>query len=1408
VSPQVLLSLFCAAAFSPLIAAEAGISATAAVAGVGVLSSIGGGVLGEIINSKMDRLRRAGGEQSAPADVEREVAGDIQRVLAAGDVSAQVLSAEIAAALRKIDAGGTALREAVKTGNEQVRHNLVAAIGRLSTAFDDMQFLLSDIAVAAAEIQVAQDSQAAQLRVIIDRVGWAATEARLTREEAATWRRGSGDAGSAGPRWIRGCPYRGLRPFDESDAEVFYGRERVIAELIGKVAGQMSEKGILVVTGASGAGKSSLLRAGLIPALARGLQLEGSQFWPRVVITPTRNPVSELATHLAALSGLDAVAIRDALARRPGDAHMTVRQAIMAATARNMPPGLMSAQRLLLVIDQFEQVFTVTLEEAQAFITALCAAASSPVGSDQHPPALVVIAVRGDFLDRCAAHPELAGSLGNRQFIVGPMTETELRLAITAPAEAAGLQIDPSLTGTILSDLRVAGDGNAAGVLPLLSQAMLLTWNNREGVRLTSRGYGQSGGVSHAVQVSADGVYDSLPTRQQELAKHMFRFMVATSRDGRPTRRPLTRDSWHVENPWSDPRDVDAVLEAFADQRLILLDRGTAQIAHDALLSAWPRLRSWLEEDQANWALYAQLSDDVAAWDGNGRDPSFLYRGTQLAAFRQAAARWETSAERYPSVTATQRTFLDISERGAARGRRQRQVLAGTLVVLLIASVVGAFVATAAAKSANRQRDLANQQRNLAVSGQLAVRSEALDAADPVTASLLAAAAAHFDLTPQVRDSLLDVAAQPERAVLTAGSGLESVQAFSPDGRMLATASGGDIVLWDVVTHHRIGRSLPDGSSIEMLAFGAGGGLLTSFDEHGTARIWNVASHREIGLPLKTAGKIAALGFAHGKAILAGVTGPDLDTVQFWDLTAHRQTGTPVSTHGNSILSLTLSPDGTLLAAATQAGGQVWEVASGTQLPSPARAGPAEVDHVAFSPDGKILATVNGAGAVLSQTATGQQIGSVMRFQGGMFPVVAFGPDGTMLATAGITGGAILWDLADHKQAGVFQTGASQVDSLAFSPDGKTLATVDQAGQAQLWDTATWHQTGKPIVIGNDTSIAVNTEAISPDSKILAISEDSGVVELRDTATQRQLAVLTPAATGNSGLGGAITFSPDGKMLAVGNTNGTVQLWSVATRQPAGPSLHFRGTTGTGPLAFSPTGRILAGVTSGGVQLVNIDTGQQIGPTMSVKNNNHDGIGTIAFSPDGKTLATTTTYKAQLWDTATQRELDTFQIGHPFVVGNGYEQLGAVAFSPNGKILAAATAGTIQLWDMTSRRRLGAPLNLGTQAGYTAALAFSPSGNFLAVAINESTSLFDVNTHERIGTSLTPAPIINNEVSRLIISPSGRTLAAAGMKAAWLWDITLPADPIAAACSIAGRSLTRSEWNSYISSEPYQKVCG
>lgn len=852
-SPTLLLSLLCASALGPVIAVAGGVTGAVA-AGIGVLSSVGGGVLGDLVSDTVNRLRRQGKPPSQD-ELEVEVAKEIERVLDAGNVNAQALRVEIAAVLRVIDVGGIALRAAVEAGDEQLRSDIVLVMGELGTGFDEMRFLLNGIERAAGEIQERLDSQDMKLQLLVDQNSQQLTQARLTREaiRLISLRSRAGDLNSAipsdgGPRWPAGSPYRGLLPFDEAHAEVFYGRERLTAELCGKIARRLAAPSIVIVTGASGAGKSSLLRAGLLPALARGLQLPASADWLRLVITPTGQPLTELATHLAALAGADAATLRVRLANDPAETRVAVHQAVVAEAHRQGTGQQVDGldRRLVLIVDQFEQIFTLCLDEGgeaerRAFIAALYAAATGTTGSA--PPALVIIAVRGDFWDRCAAFPEIAEALQDGQFVVGPMTQSDLRLAITGPADAAGLQVDSALTEMIVSDLGSARVQDTTGILPLLSQAMLLTWENREGDRMTVRSYDQTGGISHAVQASADAAYAALPAGQRVLARELLRTMTVTDSNGRSARRPVAIADLYRHSPGADRSGTDAILEAFASRRLIVLSDGTAEIAHDALLEAWPLLRAWLEEDQASWILHSQLIEDAAEWHDNHRDNSFLYRGTKLEAVQRAADGWTSNLARYPALTSTQSAFLEAGQHAETVRGRRLTIFASALVFLLLASLVGGGLAVAADKTAN-------QQRTLAVFRQLLAQSESLDSTDPVTASLLAAAAWHIDPDAQARVALLDALAQPERAVLTTSpAGLDV--AFSPDGSILATASTyGGAQLWDTSTHREIGAPLARQSRVTAVAFSPNAKILATDDTTGTVQLWEVSTRRPIGSPI------------------------------------------------------------------------------------------------------------------------------------------------------------------------------------------------------------------------------------------------------------------------------------------------------------------------------------------------------------------------------------------------------------------------------------------------------------------------------------------------------------------------------------------------------------------------------
>ncbi|MGW1055789.1 nSTAND1 domain-containing NTPase [Streptomyces sp. NPDC002521] len=403
-------------------------------------------------------------------------------------------------------------------------------------------------------------------------------------------------------------PYVGLAAFQPEDADRFFGRETLTRQLLDKVADQR----FLGVFGASGVGKSSLLRAGLIAQLRRSAADQ-----PVIVMTPGPHPIEECAVQLSGLTGQSAAALRAELRADAANLHLRVRQAL--ADRRDTD--------LVLVIDQFEEIFTVCrdAQERELFINALITATHTPTSRSR-----VVIGLRTDFYAHCAHYPELAGALQDGQILVGPMTTDQLRRAIAQPAVRLGYTVETSLLVALVADS--AGE---ASVLPLLSHALLATWRRRRGNTLTLAGYQAAGGIQHALAHTAEAAYRALTGDEQALAKDLLLRLVALAGDpgdGEDTKRRISRD----ELP-ADPR-VGNVLERFATARLITLDGDRIQITHEALIRCWSRLRDWLTTNRANLHLHRHLTEAADDWEALDRDPGELYRGTRLERARQLAA--------------------------------------------------------------------------------------------------------------------------------------------------------------------------------------------------------------------------------------------------------------------------------------------------------------------------------------------------------------------------------------------------------------------------------------------------------------------------------------------------------------------------------------------------------------------------------------------------------------------------------------------------------------------------------------------------------------------------------------------------------------------------------------------------
>jgi len=886
-------------------------------------------------------------------------------------------------------------------------------------------------------------------------------------------------AENAGPRpaAVTGCPYRGLAAFGEQDAGWFFGREAATGQVLGRMSRLLDGPGVLVVSGASGAGKSSLLRAGVLPRIREdGLAAApGAAWWPCVVFTPTRAPLDELALRVAPLAGADASAVRRGLAADPAWFALTARQAALARPHR--PPGTNGSMaerdqpsrqgRLLLMVDQFEELFTQCADEGQrrAFITALHAAATTGQGPDQAPAALVVLGVRADFEARCADYPQLAGPVQDR-YLVTAMTGRQLRMAITEPAKKAGSKADGDLVEVLLAEVSTGQPGAfGAGVLPLLSHALDQAWRSRAGQVLTLADYERTGGIDGAVAASAQRAYDGLTPAQQAAARQVFTRLTTTSDDGVDSADRATRAELTDGKSTDEIQDVEAVLEAFAAERLLTLAAGTVEISHVVLLTAWPLLRdSWLADTHADRIVRSRLHATAAEWARHARDRSYLYSGSLLAAAAGTAARIGADPARYPPLSQTERDFLHASSHAQRRTVRRRQAaIAGLLALTLTALTAGIAVhnaATAARNAATAARNAATarHQHAVALSRQLATESLYIDGTDPVTARQLAVAAWAVSPTSQAASAMTTLLAeQQQTGILPAGPSTVSGVAFSPGGKLLASASlDGTVRLWNPATGHLVGAVLhatPHATGARNgaleVAFSPDGKLLASAGADGTVRLWNPATRQPIGAPLDA------------------------------------QTG---------VTSVAFSPDGKLLASAGGDGAvRLWNLATGqlvATLYASARNG---VSGVAFSPDGRLLASAGGDGTVrLWNPATGRPVGALHASAQGV-TTVAFSPDGKLLASGSLDGTVQVWNAATRQPIGAPLDAQTGVTSVAFSPDGKLLASAGIDGTVQLWNAATGRPVGAPL---HASTQGVTWVAFSPDGKLLAGGGANGTVRL------------------------------------------------------------------------------------------------------------------------------------------------------------------------------------------------------------------------------------------------------------------------------------------------------------------------
>ncbi len=446
-------------------------------------------------------------------------------------------------------------------------------------------------------------------------------------------------------------PYMGMRYFDTADAGLFFGREALSREL----ASRVEEEPFLAIVGASGSGKSSVARAGLIPALQMGAVH---------VITPTAHPLESLATSLTRESeSVTATAtLMDDLQNDSRSLRLFVRKMLASSGMLN----------LLLLVDQFEETFTQCKDftERRAFIENLLAAADEDDGRVR-----VALTLRADFYHHCAEYEGLRLALEKHQAYIGAMTSDELREAITAPAQKNGWDFQPGLVDLILSDV-----GTEPGALPLLSHALLETWKRRQGRTLTLQGYADAGGVKKAIAQTAESVYDRLTPAEQTIARGIFLRLTELGEGTQDTRRRVKLDELRQAKAGDA---VTKVLKTLTDARLVTTEEDSAEVAHEALIREWGTLRKWLDEDRENLRLHRHLTESAGEWQRRGKEASELYRGARLKQLQD----W--LKEHGDALSPLEKEFLKASQNVKKQERLRWVGVAGTGVILLLMVILG-----------------------------------------------------------------------------------------------------------------------------------------------------------------------------------------------------------------------------------------------------------------------------------------------------------------------------------------------------------------------------------------------------------------------------------------------------------------------------------------------------------------------------------------------------------------------------------------------------------------------------------------------------------------------------------------------------------------------------------------------